>query len=66
MTPLPRMSGEAPYRWEPCVVLGPQDAKELLQALPQDSPLRTRLREAADEAAQLAGRLNAIEEGRAA
>jgi hypothetical protein len=66
MTPLPRMSGEAPYRWEPCVVLDPQDAKELLRALPQDSPLRTRLREAADEAAQLAGRLNAVEEDGAA
>jgi hypothetical protein len=66
MTPLPRMSGTAPYRWEPCVVLDAQEAKELLRALPQDSPLRTRLREAADEAAQLAGRLNVIEEGGAA
>ena len=66
MTPLPRMSEQAPYPWEPCVVLDPQDTGELLRALPQDSPLRTRLREAADEAAQLAGRLNAIEEAGAA
>ena len=60
------MSEQAPCQWGLGTVLDPQDARELLRALPQDSPLRTRLQEAADEAAQLAGRLNAIEEDGAA
>ena len=66
MVPEPKMSPAKPYRWVGCIVLHPQDVKELLQALPKGSHLRARLQDAANEAAAIAGHLNEVEQGRAA
>jgi hypothetical protein len=63
MTPAPRMSAAAPYRWVPSVNLDPQDVEALLRALPIDSDIGDRLRATAQDAVQLAGRLNQIERG---
>jgi hypothetical protein len=63
MTPVPRMSDAAPYRWVPSVNLTPRDIEALLRELPDGSPLASRLQHTAQEADRLAGRLNLIEGG---
>jgi hypothetical protein len=66
MTPEPKTSTAAPYRWFGCVVLTPNDVANLLHALPQDTHLSNQLQDAAQAAEKLAERLNQIDEGRAA
>jgi hypothetical protein len=66
MTPEPKMSMAAPYRWIGCVVLWPADVKDLLQALPPDARAGAALERTAQAAECLAGRLNEIEHGGAA
>jgi hypothetical protein len=66
MTPVPRMSDVAPFRWVGAVVLSPDDVEELINELPPDNHMAAQLRDAARAAATLAMRLNAIERGRAA
>jgi hypothetical protein len=62
MTPAPKMSTAAPYRWIPSVVLDPKDVEDLLLKL-ADSPLSDRLRATSQEATKMANHLNRIECG---
>ena len=66
MTPAPKMSTAAPYRWVPSVVLDPKDVEDLLNALPPDVDLSTQLRQTSQAAGDLAYRLNQIDHGRSA
>jgi hypothetical protein len=66
MTPQPKTSPAAPYRWVPSVNLDPKDVEALLHELPAGSPLVDQLQATARAAERLAGRLNKIEHGRAA
>jgi hypothetical protein len=63
MTPVPKISTAAPYRWVSSVLLDPKDVDELLNALPQESNLVDRLRATSRAADNLAERLNEIEHG---
>jgi hypothetical protein len=47
VSPGPKMSREPPYRWTPSVMLTADEVKALLQALPEGSPLRAPLQDAA-------------------
>lgn len=62
MTPGPKTSSAAPYRWVGAVVLDAQEVEDLLHGRPAGSPLGDQL-QAAD---RMADRLNLIEHGRAA
>ena len=66
MTLEPKMSTRAPYQWIGAIVLSPDDVEELINELPPDARMVAQLQDAAHAAAQLATRLNEIEQGRAA
>ena len=61
MIPQPRMSGQPPFRWVGSVVLDLKDVRRMVAELPETSPLRGELKDAAQAAAQLAERLNQVE-----
>jgi len=66
MTPQPRTSTAAPYRWVPSINLDPQDVEALLHALPAGSPLSDQLQATAEAAERMADQLNEIDQPRRA
>ena len=66
MTPEPKTSPAAPYRWLGCVVLMPNEVEALLHALPAGSPLVDQLQATAEAAERMADDLNLIDQPRRA
>jgi hypothetical protein len=66
MSPEPKMSATAPFKWVGCIVLDPKDVKGLLRELPKASDYSAQLQDTAQAAAELARQLNQIERGEAA
>jgi hypothetical protein len=60
MSPQPKSSAVAPFRWLACVILDPADVNGLLKALPEESALSKQLRDSA-LAEKWAARLNRVD-----
>ena len=61
MKPETRTSNRAPFHWVACVLLFPSDVRNLLAILPSDSDLADQIKDTANEAAQMAEKLNEVE-----